>query len=41
MKMTFPKSLMARYGKKALYVYLAWCLVKGIAFLFLGMKLFS
>jgi len=40
------KALMARpffrkYGKKALIIYLGWCVAKGIAFLLIGFKLFG
>jgi|GEM_PF-2297027 len=35
------KKYMQKYGRKALIVYLVWCIIKGIAFLFLGFKLFS
>lgn len=39
---TMPlKKYLQKYGKKALIVYLAWCVIKGIVFLFLGFKLFS
>lgn len=35
------KTFMSRHGKKAFIIYLGWCVVKGVAFLLLGMKLFS
>jgi hypothetical protein len=41
MKALLSKPFFKKYGKTALIVYLGWCLVKGLAFLFLGFKLFG
>ncbi|HET9746941.1 MAG TPA: hypothetical protein VFP97_14590 [Chitinophagaceae bacterium] len=41
MKPIFIKRYLQKYGKKALIVYLSWCIIKGIAFLILGYKLFN
>lgn len=35
------KSFFRKHGKKALFIYLCWCVVKGIFFLILGFKIFS
>ena len=39
MKTLLSKPFFQKYGKKALVIYLCWCVVKGLAFLFLGFKL--
>lgn len=41
MKAIHSKPFFRKYGKKALIIYLAWCTIKGILFLFLGFKLFG
>ncbi len=41
MKALFAKPFLQKYGKKALAIYLCWCVVKGLLFLFLGSKLFG
>jgi len=41
MKAFANKPLIKKYGKKALILYLGWCLVKGLVFLFLGFKLLN
>jgi hypothetical protein len=41
MKPLFLKRYFQKYGKKALIIYLCWSVIKGIAFLILGVKLFS
>jgi hypothetical protein len=41
MKPPFLKRFFQKHGKKALIIYLCWSVVKGIAFLVLGFKLFS
>lgn len=41
MKPLFLKRYFQKYGKKALIIYLCWSVIKGIAFLLLGVKLFS
>jgi protein-S-isoprenylcysteine O-methyltransferase Ste14 len=41
MKPLFLKRSLQKYGKKALIIYLCWSVIKGIAFLVLGFKLFS
>ncbi len=41
MKTRIEKLLSRKYGKKALLIYLSWCIVKGIIFLFMGYKLFG
>ncbi|HPG10047.1 MAG TPA: hypothetical protein PLU37_00855 [Chitinophagaceae bacterium] len=33
--------LFRRFGKKALIVYLCWCLVKGLFFLYAGYQVFG
>ena len=35
------KPFFKKHGKKALIIYLCWCVVKGILFLILGSKLLS
>lgn len=35
------KNKLKKYGKKALILYLCWCALKGVAFLFLGKYLFG
>jgi len=39
MKAFSLKPFFKRHGKKALIIYLCWCLVKGILFLLLGFKI--
>ncbi|HEX5653680.1 MAG TPA: hypothetical protein VFX58_11440 [Chitinophagaceae bacterium] len=41
MKAIFASRFYKKYGKKALIIYLCWCLVKGILFLLIGFKLFG
>ncbi|HEU5168106.1 MAG TPA: hypothetical protein VFU29_21325 [Chitinophagaceae bacterium] len=41
MKPLFLKRYLQKYGKKALIIYLCWSVIKGIALLVLGFKLFS
>ncbi len=41
MKTVLAKPFFRRFGKKALIIYLCWCAVKGLLFLFLGTKLFG
>ncbi len=41
MKAILAKPFFRKYGKKALLLYLAWCVVKGLLFLFLGFKIFG
>ena len=41
MRAAIVKKFFRKHGKKALIIYLVWCVLKGIAFLFLGYKLFS
>lgn len=41
MKSHFLKRSLQKYGKKALIIYLCWSVIKGIAFVVLGFKLFS
>lgn len=41
MKSLFLRRYLQKYGKKALIIYLCWSVIKGIAFLVLGFKLFS
>ncbi len=41
MKTMLSKPVFRRFGKKALVIYLCWCLVKGLFFIFLGSKLFG
>ena len=40
MKAIFANPFFKKYGRKALVVYLCWCLLKGLLFLFIGLKLF-
>ena len=40
MKALLAKPFFRKYGKKALLIYLGWCVVKGMVFLFLGLKIF-
>lgn len=39
MKAFSLKPFFKKHGKKALIIYLCWCVVKGILFLVLGSKL--
>ena len=41
MKAILSKPFFKKHGKKALIIYLCWCVVKGILFLVLGSKLFA
>jgi hypothetical protein len=41
MKPAIIKTYLHKYGRKALIAYLIWCIIKGIAFIFLGYKLFN
>ena len=41
MKVLLNKPFFRKYGKKALMIYLCWCLIKGIAFILLGYKMFT
>ncbi len=41
MKKLLAKPFFRQYGKKALWIYLGWCVVKGILFLILGFRLFG
>lgn len=41
MKAIMAKPFFRKYGKKALIAYLCWCIVKGIAFLIIGAKIFG
>jgi hypothetical protein len=41
MRLSIPKRRFGKFGKKALLIYLCWCLLKGLAFLFLGFRLFN
>ena len=36
----FIKPFIKKHGKKALIIYVCWCVVKGIIFLLLGSRLF-
>ena len=38
MKALLAKPFFKKYGKKALIIYICWCLVKGLVFIFLGVK---
>lgn len=35
------KKYFRKYGRKALIIYLCWCVLKGLIFLFIGSKLFG
>lgn len=39
MKMISWKAVSNKYGKKALIIYLCWCLLRGLVFLLIGAKL--
>lgn len=39
MKAILSRPLFKKYGKKAIAVYLCWCMLKGLIFLFIGSKL--
>lgn len=41
MKKGFPGRMFKRFGRKALIIYLCWCVVKGILFMIIGFKLFN
>ncbi len=41
MKSVIIKRYLNKYGKKALIAYVTWCIIKGIAFIVLGYKLFN
>jgi len=38
MKAILSKFFFRKYGKKALAIYLAWCIIKGLFFLFAGFR---
>jgi hypothetical protein len=40
MKAILSKPFFKKYGKKALILYLCWCVLKGLAFLWAGWLLF-
>jgi hypothetical protein len=40
MRAILEKPFFRKYGKKALIVYLIWCLVKGLVFLLAGWLMF-
>ena len=40
MKTILAKPFFKKYGKKALYLYLGWCVLKGLLFLLAGWLLF-
>ncbi|MFC0774249.1 hypothetical protein [Terrimonas alba] len=39
MKRLLATAWFKKYGKKALFIYLCWCLIKGFLFLYAGYKL--
>jgi hypothetical protein len=39
MKALLVNCFFKKYGKKVLIIYLCWCIVKGLFFLFIGYKL--
>lgn len=39
--MIMIKNMVKNHGKKALIAYLCWCLLKGLAYLTLGVYLFK
>ncbi|HEY6503848.1 MAG TPA: hypothetical protein VIZ28_07740 [Chitinophagaceae bacterium] len=41
MKTLLANRFFRKYGRKALIIYLCWCLVKGLFFLFVGFKFFA
>lgn len=41
MKAVLSRPFFKKYGKKALLVYIGWCLIKGLAFLLIGYKFFG
>lgn len=41
MKKLFASPFFQKYGKKALIIYLCWCVLKGIFFLYAGYKMLS
>jgi len=41
MKAILSKPFFKKYGRKALIVYLCWSVIKGLAILFFGFKLFD
>lgn len=41
MKAFFAKPFFKKYGKKAMIIYLCWCIAKGIFFLLAGIKLLT
>jgi hypothetical protein len=38
MKAIFAKPFFRKYGKKALVVYLCWCILRGVIFVLIGLK---
>lgn len=38
MKAIFSRPFFKKYGKKALIIYLCWCIIKGLVFIFVGFK---
>lgn len=41
MKSLFAGNFFRKYGRKALIIYLCWCILKGLFFLFIGYKMFG
>jgi len=41
MKRFALKSLLKKHGKKALILYMCWCVIKGLVFLYAGLQLLS
>jgi hypothetical protein len=41
MKAAFIKRYFQKYGRKGVIIYLCWCAIKGLLFLFLGLELFN
>jgi hypothetical protein len=41
MKTFLSKSFFRKYGKRALIIYLCWCLVKGFLLIILGFKMLT
>lgn len=41
MKLLLGKASFKKYGRKAIIIYLCWCVIKGLLFLLLGFKMFG